>query len=312
MLTLNEAFGRYFEEHARHRSTADDIFYQLGNLLDGLGRDRPLSAVTNDMLSTHIARRRAFVSNASVNREFVILRAVMNKAIKSWDVEIGKQPNWCDLRLDEPEPRSRTLTGDEESALLDALRDDMRPLVQFCLLTGARLMSALRLTWSDVDYQAGEITFRTMKSRRPGKRHTIPLTPAVVSVVAERHGDHPIYVFTYQCRRSRGQRRIGERYPFSKDGWRRDWAKALAAAGIEDFRFHDLRHDAATKTLRACGNLAVVQKMLGHADIASTARYAHVVKDDVASAMQAAANSRTEFRTDALPTDNPLRQKAKP
>lgn len=291
--TLNEAFGRYFDEHGQHQKTADDIEYQLANLLAGLGADTRLSDLATADIARYMAKRRADVSNTSVNHETRKLRAVWNRAVEVWDLDLGRAPKWARLWLPEPAPRSRTLSTDEESALFEHLRADMHPLVRFCLLTGARLTSAIRLTWRDVDYAAGVLTFRTMKSARDGECHAIPITPALAALIAERRGEHAIYVFTYLCQRSRGRRRKGDRYPFSKDGWRRDWARALAAAGIEDFRFHDLRHDAATKTLRACGNLAVVQRMLGHADIASTRRYAHVVADDVAAAMQAAATSRT-------------------
>lgn len=313
MLTLNEAFDRYFQEHARHTKTADDADYMLANLLNGLGADTLLSEVGNDVLTTHIARRRAHVSNASVNREIEKLRAVMNRAVDLWDLDIGKQPNWKRLRLIEPAGRTRELTGDEAPALIQALahiQPGLIPVVEFCRLTGARLMSALRLTWSDVDYQAATVTLRNVKSERDGQQHVLPLTPAVVAVLAPQRGDHPIYVFTYRCRKSRGKRRNGERYPFSKDGWRRDWAKALEAAAIDDLRFHDLRHDAGTKTLRACGNLAIVQRLLGHADIASTARYAHVNDRDVAAAIQAAAESRTESRNQDSRKENGKENKA--
>ncbi len=100
-------------------------------------------------------------------------------------------------------------------------------------------------------------------------------------------------MFTYVCKRSRGQRRKGERYPFSKNGWRKDWWRALEAAGIEDFRFHDLRHTAATRVLRTSNNLQVVQEMLGHSDIGTTARYAHAMTEDVRAAMEAAQSRNT-------------------
>ena len=89
------------------------------------------------------------------------------------------------------------------------------------------------------------------------------------------------------------QRRKGERYPFSKNGWRKDWWRALEAAGIEDFRFHDLRHTAATRVLRASNNLKVVQEMLGHSDIGTTARYAHAMIEDVRAAMESAQSRNT-------------------
>ena len=82
-----------------------------------------------------------------------------------------------------------------------------------------------------------------------------------------------------------------ERYPFSKNGWARKWYKALEDAGIGDFRFHDLRHTKGTRALRATGNLKAVQKLLGHADITTTSRYAHALEDDV-RAMMLASESR--------------------
>jgi integrase len=69
-----------------------------------------------------------------------------------------------------------------------------------------------------------------------------------------------------------------------------------AKAGVTDFRFHDYRHDFGTKLLRETGNLKLVQKALNHADIKSTLRYAHVLDEDVASAIEAAAQSREKSR----------------
>jgi integrase len=60
------------------------------------------------------------------------------------------------------------------------------------------------------------------------------------------------------------------------------------AIGLPALRFHDLRHTAATRTLAACGNLNVVKEMLGHADIATTARYANSDTSQVRAAMEAA------------------------
>ena len=180
------------------------------------------------------------------------------------------------------------LRSGEEARLFQHLRQDMHPLVRFGLLSGVRWMNAARLTWAQVDFENREIVFRTKSKRPGGEVHTLPITQAILVLLAEQRGNHPIYVFTYVCKRSRGQRRKGERYPFSKNGWRKDWWRALEAAGIEDFRFHDLRHTAATRVLRASNNLKVVQEMLGHSDIGTTARYAHAMKEDVRAAMEAA------------------------
>jgi len=73
----------------------------------------------------------------------------------------------------------------------------------------------------------------------------------------------------------------GKRQPITYNGFRRTMTTALKAAGITDFRIHDLRHDFASKLLRATRDLALVKTALKHADISSTVRYAHVLDEDV-------------------------------
>lgn len=79
----------------------------------------------------------------------------------------------------------------------------------------------------------------------------------------------------------------GERYATTYCGLQIAVRRAVFAAGVKNFRFHDTRHTAATRTLRK-SNLKVVQHLLGHADIATTVKYAHVTSDDLRGALEAA------------------------
>jgi integrase len=83
--------------------------------------------------------------------------------------------------------------------------------------------------------------------------------------------------------------RIGERRPIAYEGLTTEMQRALAKAGIRDFSFHDLRHTAATRVLRATGNLHIVKRMLRHENIKTTVKYAHSQHDDVLAGMEAAA-----------------------
>lgn len=65
---------------------------------------------------------------------------------------------------------------------------------------------------------------------------------------------------------------------------------------MEDFRFHDFRHDLATKLLRQTGNLKTVQKALSHSDIKTTTRYAHVLDEEVAEALESLSKQRRAQR----------------
>ena len=222
-------------------------------------------------------------------------------------------PRWKDHILPEPEERIRELTAKEEEALVEALgemREDYLPMIDFAILSGLRLGNVIRLTWSDVDYEAMVLRVRG-KSRKPGgKTIILPLTTAMTVLIAERREEHPIYVFTYVCKRSRGERRKGKRYPYSQNGWRKDWAKVLAAAGIEDFRFHDLRHTFGTRVLRQTGNMKLVQKALAHEDIATTAKYGHVLLEDLRAGMEETFRHHDRHHREAEGT-NKLEDKGK-
>ena len=178
----------------------------------------------------------------------------------------------------------------EQKRLFNALSDNLKPVVAFSLLSGLRRTEVISLRWADIDFEGMRAT-HTVKG---GEKVVLPLTTAMVTLLANQPKVCP-QVFTYVCQRSTARhgvrRKKGERYPFSTQGWAREWRFSLKQAGIDDFRFHDLRHTAATRTLRATGNLALVQMMLGHSDIGTTARYAHVVESDLRDGMEKAQRS---------------------
>ncbi len=308
-MTLDTAAGRYFLEIAQHQPSCATTEYQLANLIGRLGKSVMISDITDNEIADYVRRRRAEVSNASVNRETQLLKRVFRRADTVWKADIGDMSNWREHMVAEPAGRVRELTDDEEARLFGELREDFHPLIEFDLLAGVRLSNARTLTWSRIDYEAGQITFRTKSKRPGGDVHVVPITGAMRVLLAQQRAHHPEFVFTYVCKRSRGQRRKDKRYPFTQSGWRRKWERALKAAGIDDFRFHDLRHTAARRLLRATGNLKVTQQYLGHADIGMTARYAHATTADVRDAMERVQSRNIpEVTGDVSP--NPLKRRA--
>jgi integrase len=297
-LALTQALARYWLEHGQHVKSCGDIArigltLQRDTAKGGLGQKVLLSAITDADLTTYAARRRANLSNRSVNVELEHLRAVINRARDLWNVAVPKIA-WKKVLLEEAGERQHVLSrDDEEERFFAALRADFHPMVRFALLTGVRLGNVVRLEWSQVDWDAATIVFR-LKSKKPGgELHYVPMTPAVATILSRERGHHPTRVFTYVCARNRHDpkrhilQKKGERYPFTQDGWRRAWDEARVEAKIEDFRFHDLRHTAGTRAQRAVGNLKTVQHMLGHKDIATTLRYLRTDVADVRAAMEA-------------------------
>jgi len=304
-ITLSTATERYFQEKAAGTSSESTTDYQLENIVRIVGLRTTLSAIQDDIVSDFVAKRRGeksgrapkdhtalcrcercALSPATVNRETELLRRVMRRAQRAWKAKIDDMPNWDVHMLPEADQRIRELTASEEQGLFEHLRPDFHPMVLFCLLTGVRKNTAITLTWHQVDFDARVIRYKA-KSRKPGgENKIIPMTGEIAALLQTLKGDNAIKVFTYICKRSRMNRRKGERYPFSSAGWTKEWRAALAAAKIEDFRFHDLRHTTATRILRHARNLKAVQVLLGHSDITTTARYAHAMVDDVRAAME--------------------------
>lgn len=292
-ITLDHACKAYWLDKGQYESSHVTTEYQLANLCEGIGSNRMLGAITIADFRTFVAKRRGQnVSNASINREWQLARRVWKHVEETHAVS---KINWGALRLDEPHERVRELTTEEEAALFAALPDSLKPIVEFAILSGQRKSAIIGLEWGKINWRAGEATI----VNKGGSPHTFPLSPALVQLILEQPKvDGCPFVFTYVCERpspmrsDREQRRKGVRYPFTKYGWARKWKKALDDAGVTDFRFHDLRHTSATRIIRRTGNLKAAGKLLGHTDIRTTSRYAHVGMEDLRELM-----TETESRT---------------
>jgi integrase len=155
-------------------------------------------------------------------------------------------------------------------------------VVLFALISGWRRGEVIGLRWSALDL--GNASAKTKV--KGGDTEVRPLNGALVALIANQPKVGP-FVFTYVCRKSRGKRREGQRYPMTATALRGRWDVARKAAELHGFRFHDLRHTAATRILRQTQNLAVTKEVLRHKNIKTTLRYAHVLDGDIRDALDA-------------------------
>lgn len=200
------------------------------------------------------------VSAGGLNRDLARLSNLWNAA-KRRGLVSGENPCRLVGRLEEPEGRVRYLTPEEESRLLAALRPDVRRIVEVGLHTGIRLKALLGLRWNCADLSLGQIAIpRELDKAKKGYR--VALNPRVREILAElpRHSE---YVFPA----ADGTPRQSIRTAFQA---------ACRRAEIEDFRFHDLRHTAASRIVMAGGSLYDAGQHLGHRTPSMTARYAHL------------------------------------
>jgi len=272
-ITFAQAVEEYVKAKARKKSLAHDKLY-LGELQAALGADTPLSEITaasinrwkNDKLAAKCARTGREYSAAAINRPLAALRHLLQLAHEQQWAALPTVPK---IRLEaEPEGRIRWLEPDEEARLLAACQKsrsrELTAVVTVALETGLRRGELLGLTWDRVDLSRGVLRLEVTKS---GKRREVPMRQVVYDVLAALPEPREGQVF-----RTRSIRTAFE--------------SAVAAAKIDSFHFHDCRHHFASWFVMRGGTLPALQKLLGHADLKMTLRYAHLaphfLRDEIA------------------------------
>jgi integrase len=313
VVTVGEACELYWRRKGQHHDKggqgAANTAWSLDWLKRQLGAERRLADIDDGVVSGLVDRRRREkkVRGAEVTDECVSATTVnrsMTEPLRKlllFARDMGKAPiqqiAWKQHILKEPKERVRELRDEEQVALFDdGLRDDYKPLVEIALMLGLRRAELIGLKWEHVDFGARLI-------RVLGKGDTdepVPLLPAARDVLWDLWSDpdrHPEFVFTFVAQRTRdyGGRSFvkGERYPFTAEGWKTAFRRALDDAGVKDFRMHDTRHTAATRLHREIG-LVAVKEVLRHKQIATTMKYTHVNQQEKLDALQRAADKAAE------------------
>ena len=216
----------------------------------------------------HRLRETPYMANAAAG-----VVSKMYRLAETWElVPPGRNP--CrSLRHYREHARERFLTPEEYRRLGGALREAgvKRPpwpqavaAIRLLMLSGCRKSEILTLRWDDVDRATGELRLRDAKS---GPR-MVPLTPPLVKVLEgiPRPEGNPWVV---------PGRRPGTHLPDLSWYW-----KCIAdRAELDGVRIHDTRHSYASRALALGESLSMIGRLLGHAKVATTARYAHLARD---------------------------------
>lgn len=199
-------------------------------------------------------------SNSTINRYVAMLKKMFNLCVKNR--LITENPCAGIKMLREPNYKIRYLTDEEQTKLFDAIKDcDFLSLVKVALYTGMRRGEILSLKWENI-----EDDFIEILDSKSGKSRKIP-NVGNLKLLLEKISHDNEYVFY--------NKQTGTRFYDIK----KQFNTAVKNAGIVNFRFHDLRHTAATRMVRAGIDLVVVKELLGHANIQTTMRYAHALQD---------------------------------
>lgn len=199
-------------------------------------------------------------NGATANRHRSLLSSVFSFGVKR--ALVASNPVAAIPEFPENEGRVRFLDIEEERSLAAALDDHHRAQVELALHTGIRKGEQNGLTWEKVDLNARILTVRGKTGRR-----FVPINSGARSAIERLH------------RASGGSQFVCPRE------WRRWFPKACKAAGIHDFRWHDLRHTFASRLVMKGVDLSSVQRLLGHSSIVQTMRYAHLSPEHLRAAV---------------------------
>jgi integrase len=208
------------------------------------------------------------ISPARVNRYVSALSHCISLAVNELEW-LQENPLRKISKLKEPRGRIRFLSDTERSKLLEAcLASDYKPLYLIVILaisTGARRGEILNLRWPDLDFKRGQIIVHETKN---GERRILPLAGKAMELMQAHYksrSEHTELIFPYG-------------FSDKPQDIRAYFENALVRAEISNFRFHDLRHTAASYLAMNGASLAEIAEVLGHKTLSMVKRYAHLTE----------------------------------
>jgi site-specific recombinase XerD len=238
-----------------------------------LGDRAARSIVEKDIEQGKAALTAKGLRPASVNRYLATIKAVFSLAVRNH--KIDRDPCKGVKLNHEDNARVRYLTEEEETRLFATLPEKYHGMAIVALHTGLRKTEMFSLEWRDIDFKHGQVTARgaTTKSK---KTRIIPMSEPLRECLQKlsrvRLINNP-YVF------------VGELPGDRQKDLPKYWEDYLKQAGIQEFRWHDLRHTFASRLVMSGVDLYSVMKLLGHSSLKMTQRYAHLSPDYLKSAV---------------------------
>jgi len=219
--------------------------------------------------------RRDKVKTGTINRELACLKHMFTIAEKLGKFD-DKNPVKQVEFFQERQYVMRILDREEIKRLIDAAADPLKSILIIALNTGMRKGEIFNLRWSDIDFIDHYIHIKKTKSNVMRK---VPMNSLVAVTLKsiERKAD-----FIFPSQWSKKQKHIRDVFGSFKN--------ACKKAGINDLRFHDLRHTAATLMVTGGVDLATVSQILGHSTIQMTMKYAHPTPENKRKAVNVLAS----------------------
>ncbi len=276
--TIADMIDRYLAETLPNKKQNKDQSHTKNRLVwwrEQIG-DYSLDSVTpgviSDQKSRLLARKNRYgntLSQATINRYLAAISHVFKTAKNDWHW-IDKSPVANVSRGAESKGRIRFLDEDERNRLLEACREsqseDLYTIVVLALSTGMRKGEILGMTWRNVDLTRRLIILEDTKN---DERRAVPIVSHALQLIKEKNKVRRIdtdYVFPAKSKN----------VPMNFDT---AWRQAMKRADIENYRFHDNRHSAASYLLSQGATLGQLAEILGHKTLQMVKRYSHLTQD---------------------------------
>ena len=284
--TLGELINRYIEyELPQRKSDKGKFIMQLNWWNDKIGHHL-LSDVTPSLLSQYkdvlskepspkLKSTNSVRSNATINRYMACLSIVLTKASKEWEW-MEENPMLKVAKKKEPRGRIRFLSEDERKALLENCKADSKELYLLVLIaisTGARYSEIANLKWSNIDFKSNLFYFMDTKN---GENRGVPISSIVLS----------------ELKAFSKVRNIKSNYVFAKADsqaifyFNDRFRNVVKKSNLDDFKFHDLRHTAASYLAMNGASLLDIAEILGHKTLQMVKRYSHFTKKHTADLIE--------------------------
>lgn len=276
-------YGDYWTRHLQHNRSGKATQERIASAWKPF-LDADLEMLKHQKLMDHRSMRlRSGIQASTLNRDRTALMALLNHAVEDGLIPENPVANFKRLKLDQDE-RVRYLSPNERARFMAALEhaeEYFQVMVKLALLSGMRRGELLRLTWPNVDLRREEIVIRA-QTAKSAKKRVIPLPSSAVKLMREWKGKQAITDMEQHVFLNPSTRR-----PYT--GVKRQWQKLVDYSEIENFRFHDCRHDYASRLVEAGIDLYRVKELLGHSSIEQTQRYAHLSDEAKRAAVEVLA-----------------------
>jgi integrase len=279
-ITLGELVKKYLENY---QHSIKEHYCQ--NFKDYFGESTLLGRIKYVHLETyrnHLRRKPTKYGkprkDATVNREMSCLHHLFSKAFEWEMVEQSPFERGKSLMLKENNERVRFLNEAEIQSLLKHSPDYLRNIIICAINTGMRRGEILSLQWHQIK---GEFIY--LRRTKTKEKREIPINDEMVLLfkrIKSEQNPKGKNVVGLDGKPVDGHNQVSD-YVFTYKGMpvkniKKSFKTALKNAGINDFRFHDLRHTFASQVIMKGGAIKDVQELLGHKSMSMTLRYSHL------------------------------------